>query len=674
LHQQKCNPQNYQFFTNKFCKNMQHFPNAPSGQKSMSMWTKPETPEQRAYFSTHAPKRRVYGLIQTLLQAGHTALALAAWTALFSSSLVKLGVPPFYIMCIAGLILVVLHVLFRVTWETFWYDKLDSDTRTDSSPFLPIGIMIVLLITEKKGATEFLTKQVDPVVEKTTVSLDSSHQAAIAALKMDYKEEVTRIEQSYAKAEETATKSVDASIGAWQRKQIISDNDRNWVNSNIATLNTNRSKKVEQANVGKSDALAKALADYNTAKGNIEGRHGQQIALVDGHNKKERDRYEAELGEVDGYAWLISLFFLLAIGALGYARVRINVMSGILPVRNYTVLDQHGSFIERIQTAIGDAMNRRGLQVAVWLHRMLSPEKPLQSFDGTVVATPGDYNSHGVQSADANTTDRGIIKAKQLEATTAARDTVDTMLKAEPVLISDLVSAPVRRSEPAMPTPPPAPPAPKSNPLGSKSTGNVQVDELITDAYHIFQAVLTTTDTELDYHLDRINKVKNRLNDLGWTYTTAGNKIRFEPLPAPPPPPAPIDLYEAASVPQDATASHCDTVPLTVTQPKGASEQDAIDGWFKSLLTAIQREPSNLNNPSANKDSVVRRIYDRCGEMRDGLRTGRIPNKTLRAKAGEYLHNTVAPALRSNGYLTNGVDEVVEQLVKIDTGGEAGKA
>jgi uncharacterized membrane protein YgcG len=60
--------------------------------------------------------------------------------------------------------------------------------------------------------------------------------------------------------------------------------------------------------------------------------------------------------------------------------------------------------------------------------------------------------------------------------------------------------------------------------------------------------------------------------------------------------------------------------------------------------------------------------------MRDGLRTGRIPNKTLRAKAGEYLHNTVAPALRSNGYLTNGVDEVVEQLVKIDTGGEAGKA
>jgi hypothetical protein len=389
---------------------MHNIPNAPAGQKSMSMWTKPETPEQRAYFSTHAPKRRVYGLIQTLLQAGHTALALAAWTALFSTSLAKIGVPPFYIMCISGLMLIVLHVLFRVTWETFWYDKLDKDTRTDSSPFLPIGIMIVLLITEKKGATEFLTKQVDPIVEKTTASLDSSHQAAIAALKMDYQEEVTRIEQSYAKAEETATKGVDASISAWQRKQIISDNDRNWVNSNIATLNTSRGKKVEQANVGKSDALAKALADYNTAKGNLGGRHGQQIALVDGHNTKERDRYEAELGEVDGYAWLISLFFLLAIGALGYARVRINVMSGILPVRNYTVLDQHGSFIERIQTAIGDAMNRRGLQAAVWIHRYLSPDKPLQSFDGTVVATPGEYNSHGVQSAKAYAADRIAIR------------------------------------------------------------------------------------------------------------------------------------------------------------------------------------------------------------------------------------------------------------------------
>lgn len=91
--------------------------------------------------------------------------------------------------------------------------------------------------------------------------------------------------------------------------------------------------------------------------------------------------------------WIISAVLLLLICALGYAQVRINVNSGILPKRNFTVLDAHGSMIERIATALGDAINRRTLQFSVWLHRLLSPSKELQSFDGTVVARPGNYNT-----------------------------------------------------------------------------------------------------------------------------------------------------------------------------------------------------------------------------------------------------------------------------------------
>ena len=99
------------------------------------------------------------------------------------------------------------------------------------------------------------------------------------------------------------------------------------------------------------------------------------------------------MGSVSTYAWVLSVGLLLLIAGLSYRAVRINVKSGILPLRNYTVLDAHGSIAERLFTAFGDAANRRGLQFAVWIHRLLSPKEAITSFDGNVVAKPGTYNT-----------------------------------------------------------------------------------------------------------------------------------------------------------------------------------------------------------------------------------------------------------------------------------------
>ena len=56
------------------------------------MWSTPHTDEQKRYFSTHAPKRRVYGLIQTVLQFLHGFLAFAVWVAVFDWAFEKVPV------------------------------------------------------------------------------------------------------------------------------------------------------------------------------------------------------------------------------------------------------------------------------------------------------------------------------------------------------------------------------------------------------------------------------------------------------------------------------------------------------------------------------------------------------------------------------------------------------
>ena len=114
---------------------------------STTVWSQPSTEEQVRYFSKHAPKLRAYGVIQTIMQAAHTALAFASWLMVFSWALQNtewIWLAPI----MSGGALITLHYLFRVTWSTFWYDRLDDDPNTDSSVFIPVAIIALLLVTE----------------------------------------------------------------------------------------------------------------------------------------------------------------------------------------------------------------------------------------------------------------------------------------------------------------------------------------------------------------------------------------------------------------------------------------------------------------------------------------------------------------------------------------------
>jgi hypothetical protein len=361
-------------------------------QTSISMWSQPQTEQEQRYYSKHSPKRKVYGIAQIALQFAHTAIALSAWIAIYSYSLRAVPSLSFAIIPLSLISLAVLHLIFKTSWETFWYDRLDNDPNTDSQPWLPLGIIAVLLITEVNGAQMFLKKSVAPVTQKDDTVVLSATSEEYARIDGQYRDEVNGITATFAPRLSAATARYDKEIAAWHRKLIISDNDASYKRQNIAQFEAKRAAAASKIELAKAEALQKALDRKTAALDHVNGRKTTLLASVDQHNQKELNRYDTEQQAAGAMAWIISAALVLGIAVLGYARVRINVKSGILPVRTFTDLDKHGTWIEQLGSALADAMKRRGTQLATWAHRILSPSGTIHTLDGNVITAPGSYN------------------------------------------------------------------------------------------------------------------------------------------------------------------------------------------------------------------------------------------------------------------------------------------
>jgi hypothetical protein len=378
----------------KLYKSMHNQPDLQqSGQKSTTVWSRPETPAQISYYSKHAAERRVFGWISALLQSTHGLLAFASFSAIFGWILTAVPAVHFVIPFASAATLIALHLLFRTTWTTYWYDRLDKDDKTDSPLAVPLAIIVLLLIIEVNGASMFLEGQVKPPSITGTETVEKGYASITSAIDASYRTEVSDIKSVYADKEKAAAAGYERQIRQLKRRPAGSDAEARSIRNSISSLQSQRDKALEPIISAKAADLASALTKSNARKESEGSRRQAAIALIDNGNGTEIVRHRTQMGRIDTYAWLISLCLLTLISALLYRMVKINVKSGILPLRNYTILDAHGSVAERLWTAFSDAFNRRGLQAAVGIHRLLSPNTAITSFDGTVVAMPGTYNT-----------------------------------------------------------------------------------------------------------------------------------------------------------------------------------------------------------------------------------------------------------------------------------------
>lgn len=358
---------------------------------STTVWSTPQTDEQRRYYSKHAAERRVYGTITTVFQFIHGALAVAAWATIFMWVFSRIPVLIPFAPVLAIISLMTLHVLFRTTWETYWYDKLDQDPKTDSPVWVPALIILLLLGTEIYGTRQFLAGQIKPPQTKSVAAHEESMSNELKRLEDSYNLAISRISATYGEKEKATTLPYDRKLR--KLRSQMTEGNTSYIKSQIAQTESAKQNALSPIASAKAAAQERALQSLEDAKKAAETRRDEQVASIDDLNALEASRYISETGSVNTYAWAISLFLLALICGLSYRTVRINVVSGILPIRTYTELDAHGSIPERIWTALSDAFNRRSLQLAVWIHRVLSPKKAITSFDGTVVAKPGTYNT-----------------------------------------------------------------------------------------------------------------------------------------------------------------------------------------------------------------------------------------------------------------------------------------
>lgn len=379
--------------------------------KSTTVWTQPESDDQKAYYSKHAAERRVFGWISAFLQAGHGLLAFASFSAIYGWVLSTVPSALFIVPFAAAGTIMALHILFRTTWQTYWYDKLDSDPKTDSPLAVPVAILLLLLIVEVQGARMFLAGQVKPPAKESTESVDASFTALTASVDAHYNNQVKAIEQVAYEKTKAATASYNRQIKALKNRNPETDQERRAIRNQIAALEDKKDHAIQPILAAKAAELDKALQAASKSKEFEANRRQNAVAIIDNSNAGEVSRHLNELGNVDRYAWILSVCLLGIISLLLYRMVRINVKSGIIPLRNYTVLDAHGSVAERLWTAFSDAFNRQGLRFAVAIHQALSPSKPIRSFDGTVVAEPGTYNTPAGQKSQP-ATDEAALRSK----------------------------------------------------------------------------------------------------------------------------------------------------------------------------------------------------------------------------------------------------------------------
>jgi hypothetical protein len=368
-------------------------------QRSVSRWSKPQTPAEIAYFSTHAPKRRVYGIVQTAVQIIWAAISFIACKNLFDWAFSHTPGLLWLSDYLAALTLVTLHVLLRTTYNTYWYDRLDNRTETDSSFFLPLLIMAGLVWLDYEGAKTYLTGQVERQNYIPAAPIDSAFQNQVLQIQHDHERRRAEIESIFEQKATAAALPYDQQIKRLERAKADNSDEARYIAGKLSKLRQQRDQAVTRLLDAKADSLNAAFSAHNNRLNKAEQRREKLLDKVDTHNENEDARHREALAGVNSYAWLISLFFMVVFAALGYAIVRINVKSGILPVREYTDLDQHGGALEKIGLAVNDGAKRQMHRFAVWLHNTLSANaRELTDFDGNVIVRPPNSQPPGASA------------------------------------------------------------------------------------------------------------------------------------------------------------------------------------------------------------------------------------------------------------------------------------
>lgn len=577
--------------------------NAQIGRKnSTTVYTRPATDAQITYFSRHGGKKNLYHSARQIVRVVWLIIATVGLRAVLLS--IAPGLPNFETISwvVALVVVAALHNLLEEVTKTFWFDRFDDkdgdgNTRdaADSSPILPLIICVGLIAADFLGARTYLYSSIAPAQTADRAALTDEKKSALAQERTDYEKRAAEIEQRFEAKKRAAAAAAAAEVRQWNSKQIFSDNDRAWVARGIAAANNRRDAAFARLDAARGEELSAARSDFETAKKKIETRADLAEARADDHDSREMSRVLNEQQAAHQFSWLISLFLAVLYMAFMYAEVRISARSGIFPVRNYTALDAHGGFFEKLW---------KWVVVDVW--QRFSHNFMVQAHERLAVRNLADFDGHLIEDLPA------------LPAPIAAAPTVNPV-SAEVSMLQNRLSENWKAF----------------TEFGEDETYWQIFDERreLLDT-HGFCSVLRP-DGGVRFYPERVS-----FQEMMTRHPAPDIKALA---------PAPNSPTRRQPSNQEASSATVATVGAVAQFPQENPKQAQHDDWLNWLFTKIQKEPSNFSNPEAKPQTVAARVGRDLDAIIRGLEGGNQPALAIRIKTADFCRNKLFPAMEAAG-------------------------
>jgi hypothetical protein len=359
-------------------------------------WSEPTTSEQIRYFNKHAAERKLFGWFLWAILAIWAIADFYGFKMLFTESL-----PPAleWLKIPATIaILIALHLSLYTTATTFFFDKLDSNEKTDSTIWIPLAITVLMLFASREGSKAILQSMAPKASIATTTTVDQDKSAKLTAEKQNLDGDLAALDALYTDRVKSAAQPHKDAIARHRR----SLNALKWdEKARRSTLLSNIRKEEEAMSAATARLLAEksekqelTMKRYEDAVALVTGSHTSAVQSIESANRLEVEAEETGRMAANRYSWLISILLAGLFWAVSYRWVAINVQSGIIPEYEFTEFDKAGGPASWLQTAVADAWRRQMFRFSVWLHATLSSgARDLKKLDGRVAFNdPGDFD------------------------------------------------------------------------------------------------------------------------------------------------------------------------------------------------------------------------------------------------------------------------------------------
>lgn len=356
------------------------------------MYSRPTTDTQKTYYSRHGGKMAKYATFRAFSRVAWAIIATVGLRTVLLNTLSVLPQIEIVSWIAAALIVLAGHSLLEETLKTYFFDRFDDKDgdgnprdEADSSPLLPILILVGLVLADFLGARTYLYSNIAPAALANRSEIDSLREVARAEEKQFFVDAKAEIEQRFSAQHNSAAAQFDRQIATWQGKTVISDNDRAWITKNVRSLQVQKAATLAKILEKKAAELAEARRNYDTELGNVDRAHQMNLQRADLNDTNEMSRLLDEKSDAHTNSWMLSLFLAIIFVSTMYAQVRISAKSGILPHREYTTLHAHGGFWEKLfRHVIVDVWDRASHNFLVKIHSKLAVRN-LADFDGHLI-------------------------------------------------------------------------------------------------------------------------------------------------------------------------------------------------------------------------------------------------------------------------------------------------